>query len=266
MKTLKIAALAVALVATSATAQTAPASTTAPATPKAQPSLSTDEGWNSDWALLFSLNNILTSGSILGSSGTGSISASYFLADDVAVRAGVSLSRQHNPNQLTKVVTLTGTDSVPTYSLSNPSGFTEFHGVNVRGDYLKRLSTRSIAPYLGGGVSVGWNWTRNHLLDDVSVVDQRLEIDNHTDNFNVNGHGILGAEWRLHSNFAVYAEYGVTVNLYQLSQLNNRTTVENSVGGTPTTTQNTTQRTTHSFLQLSTGLSQGGTLGLQVFF
>lgn len=265
MNTLKIAALAVALVATSASAQTAPAPA-ASATPKVQPSLSTDEGWNSDWALLFSLNNILTSGSILSASGTGSISASYFLADDAAVRAGVSLSRSHNPNQLTKVVTLTGTDNTTTYNISNPSGFTEFHAVNVRGDYLKRLSSRSIAPYLGGGVSAGWSWTRNNLLDDVSVVDQRLEIDNHSDGFNVNGHGIVGAEWRLHSNFALYAEYGVTVNLYQLTQLNNRTTVENNAGGTPTTTQNTTQRTTHSFLQLSTGLSQGGTLGLQVFF
>ena len=78
--------------------------------------------------------------------------------------------------------------------------------------------------------------------------------------------GILGAEWRLHPNFALYADYTLNVSLFTSNMLRNRTTVTSNFGGTPNTNETTTERTVNGFLSVSSGLSQGASLGLEIFF
>lgn len=263
-RTLKLAAVPALLTVTPALAQDdAPIAQTSAAGPAAP---STQEGWNTRWALLFSLNNVLVNNQVLGSPVVGSVGGSYFLTPTMAIRAGVNFGRQHNPAQVTKTVNQAGPDNVTTYQVTNPGGFTSAYTTNLRGEFLKRLTTSAVAPYVGVGGQVGWNWTKQQYTDDKSVVDQRIELDNHTSSFAVTGRGLVGAEWRVHPSFAFYADYSLDVQLYSRSRLRNRTTIENTVGGVASTTETRNERDVNTFLNVSTGLSQAASLGLQIFF
>jgi len=224
------------------------------------------EGWNTDWALLFSVGNFIgANNGFLNPPQTGSIAAEYFLSDTTAVRVGVTLARNMSPPQITKTVTTTGATTVNTY-LFNPNGNTEQDAITLRGEYLMRLIKGPIAPYIGGGAQLTAGYQRVNYVDDVSQVDQRTEIDNHAFQFDFTVRGVVGAEWRVHPNFAFYADYNVNLSLFNSNLINQRTTVENTVGGTTSTTQTTNQRTVNTWLQLNTGISQGAALGLKVFF
>ncbi len=243
----------------SASSEGASAAPVAPDTPL-------NEGWNATWALNFSFNNILVSGAFLSSPVTGSIGGTFVLSEHSAIRGGVTLGRSSAPAQVTKVSTTTGPDTVTTYTVTNPQGFTDSYNLNLRGEYLRRLMSTAIAPYIGIGGQVGWTWSQQKYLDDLSVVDQRTEIDNNTSSFDLSARALVGAEWRVHPNFAFYADYNVTLVLWSKSRLNNRTTISNTVGGVTSTSQTTNERDVNSFVTWSTGLSQGATLGLEIFF
>ena len=238
--------------------------TTITAAPAA--AVATDEGWNRRWALLFSVNNVFTSSSILTAPVTGTIGASYFLTDTTAIRTGINLLRITNPVQVSKVKTTTGASDVTTYEVTVPGGFTSVHAVDLRADVLKRLSRSAVAPYLGVGASAGWAWNRTSYLDAESVVDQRTEIDNNASNFRVTARGIVGAEWRVHPSFALYADYTLAVDVWSRDRIRYRTTVESTAGGAPTTAQTERQSDTNRWLNVRTGTDQAASLGLQVFF
>ncbi len=267
-KTLAMAALPAMLASAPVLAQTsdAPAVSTDTSGSAAPAALATNEGWNARWALLFSLNNVLVINQVVGSPVTGSVGATYFLSSDTAIRGGVALGRSHNPEQVTKIVNTTGDTSVTNYEVTNPSGFTSSHSVNLRADYLKRLMQTAVAPYVGVGASLGWNWQRQSYTDDKSVVDRRLSLDNNASAFTVGARGLLGAEWRVHPSFALYADYSLEVGLYSRNRLRNSTTTESTVGGTTSTQKVTSERDVNSFLNVSTGISQGASLGLQILF
>lgn len=228
--------------------------------------LSTKEGWNSDWALLFAVNNFIGGNAgFLSAPVTGSIAGEYFLSDVTAIRAGVTLTRQMAVPQITKNVTTTGGTSVTTYTFNQP-GFTEFDAATLRAEYLMRLTKSALSPYLGAGAQFTGSYTRNNYVDEVTNVGQRTELDNHTWALDFTVRGTIGAEWRFNPNFALYADYNVNLSLFNSQMINFRTTVEDTVGGVTSTTQTTNQRTVNTFLQLNTGLSQGASLGLEIFF
>ena len=264
----RVALIAVAILGTTAAAQDEAAASNAPTrytsdSPVA-PSDRTDQGWNRDWSLNFSLNNVFTSGSIL-SNLQGYASGDYYLSEESAVRVGIALQRSNTPVTIAKTTVINGNDQVSTYSLAIP-GTTDSYSVAARGEYLKRLGQGAIAPYFGGGLMVGWTWNRLSFTDDITVVDQRTQYNNSTAFFDVGATGLLGAEWRLHPQFAFFAEYGLSLSLFRWASSRNETTVENTVGGVPTTVQVITESVQRSFLNLSAGLNQGGSLGLRVMF
>ncbi len=243
----------------------APAMTTTGPATESKP-LALDQGWNKTWALQASLSNIFVQGNILSSPISGSVGGQYALSPDLAVRGGVTLSRDVQPAQVTRVVQTTGTDSITTYQVANPPGYTERDVVSLRGDLLKRLMKTPVAPYVGAGLQIGWSWTRQNYTDDKSVVDQRIELDNNTSSFNVTARGTLGAEWRVHENFGLFAEYALNVGIFNKDRLRNRTTIENTTGGTTSTSQTEQERDVDTWFNLSTGLAQGANLGLNIFF
>lgn len=274
--------------ATTSTTTTTTSTTTAPSSTAAATSsepmktlrsdgteLSTREGWNTEWAMLFSINNVLQNGAILSAPITGSIGGTYFLTDQTMVRAGINLSRQMTPTSVTKTVTTAGDQTVTTYVLNAPTAnnpnwaggpTTENDGIALRADYLLRMFKTPLSPYYGGGLSAGLIYQRLKYVDDVSTVDARTEVDNQRYNWDITARGIIGAEWRFHPNFAIYAEYGITLSLIQGFTNNQRITSESTAGGVTSTSQTTVAQQSVSFLQLNTGLNQGANLGLIVFF
>ncbi len=234
------------------------------AQPIEKPSLG--EGWNRTWAMQLSLSNILVQGNILSSPISGSVGGQYNLSPDLAVRGGFTLARDVQPVQVTRVVQTSGSDSVTTFQVTNPPGYTERDLLSLRGDLLKRLMKTPVAPYVGAGLQIGWGWARQNYTDDMSVVDQRTELDNNTSSFNVTARGTLGAEWRVHENFSLFAEYALNVGIYNKDRLRNRTTIENTTGGTTSTSQTEVERDVDTWLNVSTGLAQGANLGLTIFF
>jgi hypothetical protein len=264
-----LAALALASLALGAPtgAHSAPAATRSSDSPAAdgEDVLSTHEGWNGQWAVLFSINNVLQNSAILSPSVMGSLAGAYYLNPTTALRAGVTLGRTTNPAAVTKTVTTTGGTSVTTYAF-NPPGFTELDTINLRADYLKRILPASISPYFGGGLEVGFSSQRLSYLDDLSVVDQRTEVANRTPSFNLTARGLFGVEWRFHSGFAVFAEYSANLTIFRSNDVDNRTTMENTVGGATSSSETTTERTQNTWFDLSTGLAQGANFGLEVIF
>lgn len=227
--------------------------------------LATNAGWNSDWAMLFSLNNVLVQGSILSNFQNLGTAATVYLSPTLALRGGVSLSRSSNPESVTRTEIVTAGEQVVSYTFSAP-GTTSAFSTAVQADLIKRLSTGRVAPYVGGGVSLGLGQSRLGYTDNVSVADQTVTINNATTSLTVGARGIAGAEWRFHSNFAVFAEYQLSLSVFTWSQLDNETVVENTTGGVRTATKTSQQRSVPTWLTGSAGLNQGGTLGLLVFF
>lgn len=236
-----------------------------PAPSATPPELPTNEGWNSDWGMLFSLNNVLVQGSILsGFQGLGT-AGSFFLSPDLSVRAGVSVSRAASPTQVTRTEVASAGEKVVTYGLGIP-GSTSTLSTTVRADVLYRLRPSAIAPYVGGGLSVGYSRQRLAYTDDVSIPEQTITLNNTTTGLSVGARGTAGAEWRFHPNFAVFAEYELQVNVITWNDLDNETVVENRTGGTRTVTRTTQDRSVPVWFTGQNFLSQGGAAGLLVFF
>lgn len=282
MKTLnRMALIASAIVGTTTFAQeTAPETAPAPATTTSAaptrysgtadapvaPSDRLDQGWNRDWSLNFSLNNPFTSSSVL-SNFQGFVSGDYYLSDDSAVRVGLSVSRSHDPVVIEKVTVTNGPDTIVTYDLLNAlPTYNDGYTVRARGEYLKRLSSGAVAPYVGGGLLIDWSWNRLSFLDEVTVTDQRVGYHNSATTFGIGVNGLVGAEWRVHSHFALFAEYGLGLLLFQSTTSRLETTVETTTGSVTTSSRAVRETGAISFLEFGSGLSQGGSLGLRVLF
>lgn len=225
----------------------------------------TDAGWNGDWALTFNLNNILTQGSVLTRFNSFGTSATRFLTPDVAVRAGVSLNRSANTPQVTRTQVTTAGESIVTYDFNTP-GTTSSLSTTVGGDVLWRLREGAVAPYVGAGLTIGHSLQQMSYADEITVPDQVTTIDNTTNSLNFGLRGVLGAEWRVHPNFAIFAEYGLSVTVLNWYDIDQETTVENTTGGTRTATHRKVERSVPVWFTFNNTLLQGGSLGLLVFF
>jgi hypothetical protein len=150
--------------------------------------------------------------------------------------------------------------------VTNPQGFTDAYALAARGDYLWRLTDGALAPYIGAGGQITWGWTRQNYTDDKTVVNQKTTLDNNTSNVSIAARGVVGAEWRFTPMFALYADYNLTVNIFSNNKINNSTTISNTSGGAAATTRTTTSQSVNSWFNVSTGLAQGATLGLELFF
>ena len=224
----------------------------------------TNEGWDADWAMLFSLNNILSATTFLASPVEGNLGAQYFLSHNTAIRMGLGFTRTSNPVSVTKVVNTAGDQTVATYTLTPGGG--DAYNLAARVDYLYRFLDKPLSPYVGAGVFGGWTLNKLRYTDNQTIVDQVTAIDNNLSTFTVGLHGVAGAEWRFNPSFGVYADYNITVNVWNNTHTSNRTAVQNSVGGVTSTNQSVTTNDTNSWLTVNTGISQGASLGLELFF
>ncbi len=226
----------------------------------------TNAGWDTAYGILFSLNNIFVQPGILSSHRGLGFGAQYHLTPTSAIRLGLGLSRATNPVTKTRTTTTAGGTTVTTFSLAGTGGPTESDSLNVAADYLIRLTKQELAPYVGGGVRFGWSRDATKYTDDVTVTDQTTRVDDSSHDTSIGVEGVLGVEWRLHERFSFYAEYMLGVDIARWLSTQTSTVIENSAGGTVTTTSTKSQSKETRTLNYNLFLAQGASLGVIAHF
>lgn len=219
-----------------------------------------DAGWNTQYGMIFSLQNVFTQPGILGGYG-GGIGLQYNLGPSRALRLAIDLSRDSTPVVERETTLSSGSGSVTTKSLVVPT-WTSQYDLSVAGSYLVRLGTAALSPYLGGGLSLGWSSRSLAYEDTISNVNERRELDNSNRTFAVGLNGQLGLEWRVHRSLSLFAEYGLGVDAFS-----SESNVTDDTRTTATGTTNTkVEFTRNRFFNFDTSLVQGGALGVVAFF
>lgn len=214
--------------------------------------------------LLFNLNNVFTVGPILsGWQGFGFGYTRQLGAMDL--RVGLELARTTNPVNIVKTTQTNGTDVVVTYEVNAPA-FTSLHAAGLVLDVIKPLTDGKVAAYVGAGVTAGYSRTALGYTDDVTVVDQRVEVDNTSQAFGIGGRGIFGVNWRIKPRWSLFAEYQLGVSAVSWTSNHDSTTTENSASGTPATMRVESEYRETRWFNFDTGLGQGGALGLIAHF
>lgn len=214
-------------------------------------------GWNTQYGMLFSLQNVFTQGDILNNYG-GGIGVQYNLAPQSALRFAVRASRTSNPPYESTTTTPAG--STKTFVV--PDGWLSTVGVGVSGSYLMRLTPAALAPYVGAGVSLRFDSNSRSYEDTINTPGHTINVDNYSRTYGLGLQGQLGLEWRVHKSVSLFAEYGLSINAFSATA--NQTSREDSSAGLTTVTKS--EGTQTRFFNFGTGLVQGGSLGLVAFF
>ncbi|MCK5688711.1 hypothetical protein KAI87_05535 [Myxococcota bacterium] len=232
-------------------------------TPAEAPAASGD-ALTKDMALIFALNNVFTSGAILSAYHGMGIGLEKSLSSDLSVRTGFDFRRTSNPSSVDKATTTTGGDTVTSYTF-NTGGLDE---LDLEFDLMaiKKLSEGDISPYVGGGLRFGWYHDAFNYTDDLSQLDRVTTVDNSRNDLFINLEGVMGATWRVHENFSIFAEYGLSLSMLQWTGYSNSETIQDSTGGVATTSRTTNEGDKSELFQMNMGLYQGGSFGLLAHF
>lgn len=210
-------------------------------------------GWNTKYALLFQLQNVFSDGNGILNDYAGGVGAQLNLAPDRAIRVSVGLSRASNPPYETETRYAGG----PVEKEDVIPAITSSFATTIRGSYLVRLSESPIAPYLGAGASLRFASTARDGTDD-DTAGTKIVYDDSTHTFAFGLVGQLGLEWRVHQSVSLFAEYGLEVNAFERRSGVGSTTYNGS--------ETRSEYSQTKFMNFSTGLEQGGELGLVAFF
>jgi outer membrane protein W len=222
--------------------------------------------WDAEWGLVFGLQNIFQNSAILQGplgQGNGSVGATFFLAPNLGVRATANISRGYTPEQITRNVVEANSATVETFTYQFPS---ETWNIGLRGDGIYRLTNSAVAPYLGAGVFYNFSSSAQQGRNSFSVIDQVTTLNAVSASHSLGVRGLVGAEWRIHPHFAIFAEYGLDVTVVQFNRTTSETTVDTTVNNVTSSSRTTSELQTTNWFNFSTGLRQGPTFGLTVFF
>ncbi len=78
--------------------------------------------------------------------------------------------------------------------------------------------------------------------------------------------GILGADWRVHKHFSLFAEYGLGVTLANSTRTRTSTITEVDIGDEVVTTEITSDGSQTAVFDTATALVQGAALGVIMHF
>ncbi|MBN1961202.1 MAG: outer membrane beta-barrel protein [Deltaproteobacteria bacterium] len=269
MRMFKVCLTVVALAAPLALAHAEEAEMAAAAAPSVTAGLPRDQGWNAgSWALLFELNNVFNQDAILNPFENFGAGVEYFLSPITALRVGAYVGYTTVPAEYTKTTTETGgTPAVTEYTVTVPGGtYTSISNFQATADFLYRLMTNAVAPYAGAGLFFSWNNRSTDYSDDATVTDQLTTVHNFDRRISGGVRGLLGAEWRIHPNFSLYAEYAVNVTLVSQHSTQNSKTTEVTAGGERSVLREKSESQTPAYLGTSALLAHGGQLGLAIHF
>jgi outer membrane protein W len=216
------------------------------------PAAGEDAGWNTKYGILFTLPNPFSGHadgdhSLLGDY-DGKVGFQYNLAPQAALRLSAKLGR-----------TSTGTTETTTGTVTNVTvpGTTSSYTANLMAQYMIRMTTAAISPYAGVGAFVNFDQS-NRKGDAKASGVVTAKYDDYTRNSAIGLNATLGLEWRVHKAIALFAEYQADLTLAKFYHQKNKDTT-----GTTTTETESKQK---SFAALTTGIAQGGQLGVLAFF
>jgi hypothetical protein len=244
----------------------AAASTTvsAPASAAAPADLSLDAGWNTDWGLLFGLQNIFQNSAILQGYG-GGVGIQRNFDSTTGLRISVGLTKTSDPAYVQTTTTTTNGMTTMTQTFVTPPGSTPTStvGFSLSASLLKRLGKGALAAYVGGGLSFDYALAQRSYADNITVMNQTTTEDDSSTSLGFGIQGVIGIDWRLAKSISLFAEYGLAITIYSSTSSSTSTTVATAAGNTSVTGTNSTQN--HVF-DLGTGLLQGATLGVIAHF
>lgn len=231
-----------------------------------------DAGWDTKYGFVFTLPNPFSGGGNAtatapggiaiatgGAGGNGSILNSYDgmvgfqynLAPQNALRFGVNLSRKSEGVK-------EETDALGRVLKTLPT-WTSQYGIGLEGQYMLRLGTASVAPYVGVGALI--DFSQNNLNGDQNTTfgGPTTKYDNFERTWSLGLIATGGLEWRVHKVISLFAEYRADLTLISSTKGENKTTPP----GGPTT--KTTSKESH-YVNLATGIAHGGQFGVIAFF
>jgi hypothetical protein len=217
--------------------------------------------------LLFNLNNVFVQPGILGGWQGFGFGAQKTLGSGSVARIGLNLSRVTDPVNIVKTTRTNGDMEVVSYDIQLPaSGFTGQHAFSAVLDFIKPMTKRSIAPYLGAGVFLAYSRQTLSYVDDLTVTDMVTETNNSANNLSLGVRGILGVGWKLNERFSLFAEYQLGLQAIAWQTNHTEVTTNNTASGTAASNRVESDFKETRILNLSTGLGQGGALGLVAHF
>lgn len=193
----------------------------------APPNLSVGEGsWTGDWGLIFMLTGL--GGGTNGATGplnpTDAFGASgvLFLDKLTAIRVGMDISRIVDPRDFTEQTIRNADGDVVTVSLDD-FGDTDFD-VELGVDLLRRADDTEISPYYGVGAFASYGLFHRSETDDVTVPETEVEVDINNQDLDFGVRGILGVDWRVHRQISLFAEYSLSITVFDIDSNRSTTT------------------------------------------
>lgn len=231
-----------------------------------------DQGWNAPWGLLFSVNSPFNgSGNVINPFTNLGAAGFFTFSPDMMLRGGFTLTRTLNPVAITKTTLTQGGEEIVTFS--PPGGTSAANSlatttttVNLSADMLWRLTRNKVAPYAGVGANLSYSLDRFSFDDEATSASNVIGYRRRNTDVTFGLKGIVGAEYRFHSNFALFAEYNLTVNVLRYTVNNNRTTYQDASDNPSAVSSVYNQSNTARWFGASTNLAQQGLFGLMVFF
>ncbi|MEM6730083.1 MAG: hypothetical protein AAF658_00925 [Myxococcota bacterium] len=186
--------------------------------------------WYAEWGLIFMLTGLGgptngVTGPLNPTDGFGA-SGVWFLDDRTAVRVGLDTSRTVDPRDFTQQTIRNADGEVITLSLDD-FGDTDFD-VELGVDYLIRMTDAEISPYYGVGAFTSYNLFRRAETDDVTIPETEIEVDINNHDLDLGVRGILGVDWRVHDQISLFAEYVLSLTLFDIDS-NRQTTTTRSL-------------------------------------
>jgi hypothetical protein len=210
-----------------------------------------DAGWDTKYGILFTLPNLLQNGSSqVIDDYSGRVGFQYNLAPTAGIRVSADLSRFSEGAR-------ESTDALGIVTKPLPV-ITSIYGIDLGAQYMLRFGTAAVAPYAGVGASIGFTQSARKG-DHEPIANVITEYDNFDRSWDFGVDGTIGLEWRVHKVISLFAEYVADLTLIRAESGESNVTAPAS----PTVSTSYKEK---AFANLSTGIAQGGQLGIIAFF
>lgn len=221
-------------------------------------------GWDTNYAVLLGLQNIIASQGLFNGQRGFSLGAQMHLTEATAIRVRAALSRTQDPAYEEEASYKDEGGTVTTSKvMQGVAGPTSTLGIDACVDYVLLLSPRPIAPYAGIGIAVTLDRKATAYDDSVTAPGTRFSVDNAQTDLGMSIRGTAGVTWRVDQSLAFYLEYTPQLGLMRHTRFSNETKKRNPDNTSATGTKSGSQT---RFVEMGIGIDQGAAVGIMAFF